>query len=89
MKTWKERIEEAVKNRGFTDEDRSLVSSWATCAIGERKDVRRYRIDDEESGPTDAILDRYGINFMDAVRRNDIDEAQRYYALIELYVDVV
>jgi hypothetical protein len=35
MKTWRERIAEAVRRGGFTEEDRYLACASSTCAVGE------------------------------------------------------
>ena len=76
---WQQRINRARKKGWFTRVDFERVGGWSTCAVGEQgipaADIlhRRY-----------TLVAEYGLDFADAVRADDVSEAQRIYdAIVE------
>lgn len=78
--TWHERIDAAEKRGEFTLKDRIDAGNWVTCACGEQDERIQRHFGGE---PYDAILNRQGTLFMDAVDADDFDAARITLAAIE------
>jgi len=86
--TWIDRIERAKRVGFFDPNDKELVASWSSCAVGERfkwgMDARMF-----------VDMDRYdkarelGSEFNIVVCVNDITEAERLYNEIQAFADTV
>ena len=92
--TWRERIV-AARARGRFDADDLMASrNWDTCAVGEQRaampDIIIYRAvypswSTAYRAPIDPLLKDLGDgdHFVDAIYRNDVDEAERLLDAIE------
>lgn len=84
--TWRERVAAAQARGRFTADDRDLVTRWHTCAVGEQR-VQQPTVvvamPNTRSTPVDGALWCSGVNFTDAVLRNDVREAYRWLDAIE------
>jgi len=80
---WTQRIEAAKARDGiFTMEDRRLSSKWVTCACGEQ-DPRIPRRPELNNIPMDTELRNYGVEFCNAVYRNNPGAAAKVLGCIE------
>ena len=76
--TWKQRIKRARKAKHFTVEDQWLAADYFSCAVGERLHIPRgVFIEQDQPGHDEAM------QFYDAVRTSQIDEAERIYKRIQ------
>jgi len=69
--TWKQRIDRALKRGNFSEDDKTLSSSWETCVIGEMK---LENVDENNY---------YGMQFYYAVMEDRTIEAQEILRRIQ------
>jgi len=79
-KIWQERITEAKKLGHFSDEDKSKVGNWKSCAIGEKYDLMPFgrfkarRIVEKQLAGTPAT--DLGLEFYFYVMEDNVSEAE-------------
>ena len=90
--TWRERIAKA-RNRGlFTQEDKDLAASWATCGVGEKNMelplvvvyIEPGRLQAHPTGwPISSKLHDLGCKFLTEVNRNRFGRADQLLDAID------
>ncbi len=81
-KTWKTRVQAAVKRGRFLKSEAKLSSSWTSCAVGEHRG--KYRADDIGYPAADRLV-TLGMDFYSRVNCDDVDGAQTVFDKIEAY----
>lgn len=82
VKTWKDRIDQAVIRGGFTPDDSIDAEDWRCCAVGETlnlndDDYNNDTISDWLAFDDSTGLFEAGREFYQAVERDDFDKAKR------------
>ena len=80
--TWKRRLARAKKTGYFTWEDWEKAMWWESCAVHERPNVKTIP---ETNRPSNPCLSRLGVQFMQAIHANAVEEAAHIYCLIRSY----
>jgi hypothetical protein len=89
MKSWKERIDEAIELGEFSWTDHLRVEQWNTCAIGERFQLHRDRLEgplfDESDWRRVEVIKDLGCKFQKAVQNNLPLKAKYLYNRIQRF----
>jgi len=80
-KSWRQRIADAKASGHFTEEDMKLAMNWSCCAVGEKCGYQEFTKMNLSKNIKDQ-LDVWGLDFMYAVRINDIASAEDRYQKI-------
>lgn len=81
--SWAVRLERAEANEKFTSYEKKLADSWMTCAVGEKHGFERYESWKSTKGWYESYEHKYGIEFMYAVREDDVFRAKEAYAKLQ------
>lgn len=85
---WHQRIDEAEKQGGFSEEEQNLAQSWVTCACGQQDPrIPRYTVQDRTGHlpcePKDKKLSDLGMMFAGDVDEGNFDAARATLQKIE------
>jgi len=80
-KTWIERIRDALLVGKFTEEDQDASSTWPTCAVGERLNLKEDAMDFADKRYQE--LKTLGFNLEDAVQGQNPELARDIYIQIQ------
>lgn len=81
--SWAVRLERAEANKGFSKYEKRLADSWQTCAVGEKHNWADSPFWSVQPNWFDSDENRLGIEFMFAVRENDVLGAKEAYAKLQ------
>jgi len=84
---WEQRFIAAEKRGGFSKYEVACSQSWGTCAIGERRQMLHLELtNDGDKLLMDhrGTLLKLGIDFMEAVKENQIARAKQLYMAISI-----
>ena len=80
-RTWIERIRDALLAGKFTEEDQDASSTWPTCAVGERLNLKEDAMDFADQRYQE--LKRLGFDLEDAVQGQNPELARDIYIQIQ------
>lgn len=81
MATWEKRIDKAEERGYFTTKDNEDAGSWMSCAVGEG--TKRHNMNPFYLIAFDEQISKAGIDFTNAVDKDDFDRARKDLARIQ------
>ena len=85
---WRKRIEEAKRKRSFNFFDNLASRDWGTCAVGETVKLNPeldIAVSNITKIPCSFNLYKAGFYFMEAVLKNNVEEAEKIFEEIRRY----